>query len=232
MLAKPCLPICVNFLQSHIFYMAIKVLFVDDHDLFREGVISLLHDQPIDFIVQLEEGKQVMDKLKDTVPDVLLLDLELPDMNGMEIARKVLSKYPKMNILILSGIYKTQLIIDAIKVGIKGFIIKNADKENLINAISTVSNGNSYFSAEIINKVARCISNIQVDNELNNLQKLSAREREILELIAMGYKNHEIAEQLYISTHTVITHRRNLLQKSGAHNTAGLVRYAANIGLS
>lgn len=212
--------------------MAVSVLFVDDHDLFREGVISLLHDQPIKFIAQLNEGGQVLEILNKRIPDVVLLDLELPDMNGIEIARLILKHHPKVNILILSGNYNTKHIAEAIKVGVKGFIVKNADKKNLINAIFTVSNGNSYFSADIIKKISECIFRYSTENEFNSMQKLSQRETEILALIAKGYKNHEIAEHLYISTHTVITHRRNLLQKSGTHNTAGLVVYAAKIGLT
>lgn len=212
--------------------MAISVLFVDDHDLFCEGVISLLHDQPINFIAHIKEGSQVLEKLKEVKPDLILLDLELPDMNGIDIARQVLARYPRTNILILSGNYNTQYITDAIRIGVKGFIVKNADKQSLINAISTVSNGNSYFSAEIISKVSNCISSSAQENGYNKMQKLSEREKEILKLIAKGLKNHEIADHLFISTHTVITHRRNLLQKSGTHNTAGLVRYATQIGLT
>ena len=212
--------------------MALSVLFVDDHDLFCEGVISLLHDQPINFIAHIKEGVQVLEKLKEVEPDLILLDLELPDMNGIDIAKQVLARYPQTNILILSGNYNTHYITEAIRIGVKGFIVKNADKQNLINAISTVSNGNSYFSAEIISKISHCISSSNKESGFNKMQKLSDREKEILKLIAKGYKNHEIADQLFISTHTVITHRRNLLQKSGTHNTAGLVRYATLIGLT
>ena len=149
-----------------------------------------------------------------------------------DIAKQVLARYPQTNILILSGNYNTHYITEAIRIGVKGFIVKNADKQNLINAISTVSNGNSYFSAEIISKISHCISSSNKESGFNKMQKLSDREKEILKLIAKGYKNHEIADQLFISTHTVITHRRNLLQKSGTHNTAGLVRYATLIGLT
>lgn len=212
--------------------MSISVILVDDHELFREGIISLLNDQPFDFIAQLDEGRQVLPKLEEVVPDILLLDLELPDINGIEIAKQVLQRYPKINILILSGNYSPANITEAIKLGVKGFMIKNADKQNLINAISTVSNGDSYFSAEIINKIIKMLTLTYQDNNKALNQKLSQREKEILELIAKGLKNHEIAERLYISTHTVITHRRNLLQKSGSHNTAGLVRYASKIGLA
>ncbi|MFW5760301.1 MAG: response regulator [Cyclobacteriaceae bacterium] len=212
--------------------MAISILFVDDHDLFREGIISLMHDQPFKFIAQLKEGSQVLTKLKAVKPDILLLDLELPDMNGIEIAREVLSQYPEMNILVLSGNYNSHYITEAIQIGVKGFIVKNADKQNLINAISTVSNGNSYYSSEIISKISKSITMSHNENGFTAMQKLSQREKEILGLIAEGYKNHEIADRLFISTHTVITHRRNLLQKSGTHNTAGLVMYAAKIGLT
>jgi len=212
--------------------MAIKVFFADDHELFVQGVISLLSDEPIDFMGQASEGMEVVEKVVADPPDILLLDIEMPDMSGIEVAKKILHNNQQVNILILSNHNKVEMVSEALSIGVKGFMLKTADKIDLMNAISTVSRGNSYFSENIREKIVNCITSpIDQKASINSTKKLSSREKEILGLIARGLKNHEIATHLYISTHTVITHRRNLLQKSGAKNTAGLVRFASMVGL-
>jgi DNA-binding NarL/FixJ family response regulator len=212
--------------------MAIKVFFADDHELFVQGVMSLLKDEPIDFIGKASIGSEIVKKVAIEIPDILLLDIEMPDMSGIEIARKIINSNPLINILILSNYNKVELVSEALSIGVKGFMLKTADKTDLMNAINTVSRGNSYFNTDIREKIVECITKPGESKiSIKSQQKLSNREKEILSLIAIGLKNHEIAKKLYISTHTVITHRRNLLQKSGTKNTAGLVRFASMVGL-
>ena len=162
------------------------------------------------------------------------MDINLPDMNGIETTQYIRKKTSKINILILSNYCSQQHVINVLKAGAKGFILKNATKEDLINAIKVVSRGDSYFSKAVSEKIASKIADLKEENVIINNSdniKLSQREKEILMWISKGYTNSKIAEKLFLSTHTVITHRRNLLQKINAKNTADLVRYASRCGL-
>ena len=213
----------------------ISIFIADDHQLFREGLKSLFKsDKEINIIGEADCGSATIQFVKDNPPDVLLLDIDMPDMNGIETTYYIRRKTNRINILILSNYCSYQHIIEVLKAGAKGFILKNATKEDLINAIKVVSTGNSYFSKEVSEIIASKIVAAKEESLiLNNSEdiKLSQREKEILVWIAKGYTNSKIAEKLFLSTHTVITHRRNLLQKINARNTADLVRYASQRGL-
>ncbi|MGK7395841.1 MAG: response regulator [Candidatus Cyclobacteriaceae bacterium M3_2C_046] len=211
----------------------IKIIIADDHQLFREGLKSILDQDGIQVISEANSGSDLITKLKDQQPDVILLDIDMPDINGIEATKIIKKQYPRLNILILSSFVHHKQILEVIQAGASGFIIKNTGKDELFNAIRAIACGDSYFSKEVSKKLTYQLINInpEENDEDPSAAKLSEREKDILKLISQGFTNSEIAEKLFISTHTVVTHRRNLLQKINAKNTAGLVRYASQHGL-
>lgn len=207
----------------------IKVLIADDHKMFRDGIRALLHDEPsIEIIDEAADGEEVVKKLATTPVNVILMDIEMPNMNGLETTEFVSEEYPDIQVLVLSMSDEEKHVVQMIKSGARGYILKNTGKQELIAAIKTVAAGDSYFSKEVSQKIFNQFTKGSKEqaaaSDVDPL--LTEREVEILRLIAEEQTNQEIADQLYISIRTVDTHRRNLLQKLNVKNTAGLVKYA------
>ncbi len=203
----------------------INIMIADDHELFIEGMKTMLEPQSaLEIKATANDGEEVLRKLKSYYIDILLLDIQMPKMNGIETARQIQLKHPETKIIVLSMHNEKAFIEKMYQYGVSGYLLKNCNKLELLNAINVVHSGNKYFSTETTlvllgNKKAEKVSGIIEDH-------LSAREKEILTLIAREENNSEIAEYLHISIHTVNTHRKNLLLKLGVKNTAGLVAYA------
>jgi DNA-binding NarL/FixJ family response regulator len=211
----------------------ISILIADDHKMFRDGIKALLEkEKDIQVVTEAENGLQVMERLQEKTVDVILMDIDMGETNGLETTKLVKAKYPDVNILVLSMHGDHNYIVRMLEAGAIGYILKNAGKEEMLNAIKSVAQGDSYFSKEVS---ARLIEHLNRPANQSGRKDsdipLTTREIEVLKLIAQEYSNPEIAEQLFISIRTVDTHRRNLLEKLGFKNTAGLVKYAIKKGL-
>ena len=200
----------------------ISVLIVDDHPMVIEGLKTLLSDDNrVHVKTFFTNGKDTLDFLEKETVDVVLLDVNLPDINGVEMVTKILNKRATINILGLSTYSEPSIINQMIKNGVKGYLLKNATSDELVNAITQAHNGNFYFGSEVQKILADSVTN---DNK--DLPKLTRREKHILALIAEGKTTNIIAEELFISPLTVETHRRNLMQKLEVSNAASLVKIA------
>lgn len=208
----------------------INIVIVDDHKMFLQG-ISLLLDTIENIAITgiATNGQEALLLLDNKNIDVILLDINMPDMDGIELSKIIKKKYPNIKILIVSTYSNTQIVSRLIRIGIDGYVLKNAGKEILHNAIKTIHNGGTYFTKEIAEREQK--NKTKLKKSQFYVSDLSKREKEILCLIAKELTASEISEQLFISINTVNTHRRNLLSKLNAKNTAGLVKYAIENGL-
>lgn len=201
-----------------------KVILVDDHRLFREGIKSLISTEEIaDVIAEAENGKQFLELLEHHEPDLVLMDISMPEMDGVEAARKAIERKPDLHILTLSSFGDEEYYYKMIDAGVKGFVLKNAGIAELERAIREVAEGETYFSNELLRKI---ITNLGKNSKPKADSLLTKREVEVLQLICNGLTNEEIGEKLHLSTETVKGHRSKLLDKTESRNTAGLVMYA------
>jgi DNA-binding NarL/FixJ family response regulator len=210
----------------------IRVMIADDHKIFRDGIKSILaKEKDIEVVEEAARGSEVIEKVGKSAIDVIVLDIDMGEPNGIEVAEIISREYPDVKILILSMMGLHDFIIQALEKGAIGFILKNAGKDELLTAIRSVAKGDSYFSKEVSVILIEHLNKPRITRKRIADIPLSARELEVLRLIAQENSNPEIAEKLFISIRTVDTHRRNLLEKLGVKNTAGLVKYAIQKGL-
>jgi DNA-binding NarL/FixJ family response regulator len=199
--------------------MAIKVFITDDHYMVIEGIHSLLQNEKrMEWIGHATNAESCLAFLQQQQPDVILMDINLPDKSGIDLCKEVKQKYPHVFILGLSTFNQQSFIQKMIENGASGYLLKNATSEELVEAIETVMLGKTYFSHE-------AAQSILLNKDVNK-PMITRRETEVLELISTGMTNIEIAEKLFVSTSTVDTHRKNLLAKFEAKNVASLVRMA------
>jgi len=178
----------------------------------------------INILAEASNGKEFLNLLPKQMPDIVLMDIEMPEMNGIEATIKALDNYPSLKIICLSMYGEEEYYYKMIEAGVSGFLLKNSDINEVKNAITTVFEGGKYFSQELLYNVVRNIKQTQVSQDLMDI--LSDRELEVLKEICIGHSNQEIAENLHISKRTVDKHRANLLDKTNSKNTAHLVMYA------
>ena len=210
----------------------IRVLLADDHKIFRDGVRSILEKEKDMVVVDdAANGQEVLEKIQTLEIDVLVLDIDIGKPDGIEITEMVSQNHPDVKILILSMMGLHDFVIQALEKGAIGFLLKNTGKDEVLTAIRSVSKGDSYFSREVSAVLIEQLHKPASSRKKSVDIPISPREIEVLKLIAQEYSNSEIAERLFISIRTVDTHRRNLLEKLGAKNTAGLVRFAIKKGL-
>ena len=203
----------------------IKIFIADDHQLVVDGISSILEGhESIEVVGSALSGRDALEQINNLEVDVLLLDINMPGMDGIAVARELKEKESPVKVLILSMHNNPQFTKQLIEIGVLGCIIKNSGKREVIRAIETVHAGNRYYGADVTNTLFDSIDKSQKAVENAELTK---REVEVLKLIAQEYNTKEIADKLFISTHTVETHRKNLLSKLGVKNSAGLARYAA-----
>lgn len=201
-----------------------KIALVDDHTLFRNGLKGLLDSSAECVVVgEASNGVEFMHLLPTIDADVVLLDIDMPLMNGFEVASAMLGDNPEAKIITLSMHGDEDYYFRMVSLGVKGFLIKSSDIDEVITAITTVNGGGSYFSQELLCTLVGSLKSSSVDH---NQDSLSERELEILLLICQGLSNQEIADKLFISKRTVDKHRANILCKTGCKNTANLVMYA------
>ena len=203
--------------------MAISVFIVDDHYMVIEGIRSILRDEKsIEWMGHAMNASSALSFLQKQQPDVILMDINLPDKNGIELCKEVKEKYPGVFIIGLSTFNQKSFIEKMMDNGASGYVLKNATQEELMEAIDTVVKGKTFLSYDATQVLMKT---------KNTSVILTRREIEVLELIAQGLTNNVIAAQLFISTTTVDTHRKNLLTKFGVKNTASLIRMAVQMQL-
>jgi len=202
-----------------------KVIIVDDHTLFRNGLRILINSME-NYRVEAEaaNGKLFLELLKTSIPDLVLLDINMPIMDGIEAATIAHELYPDLKIITLSMYGEEDYYYKMVNAGVKGFVLKNSDIKEVKAALDVVYEGGSFFSSELLQNLVNSLKSSARSKEL--YAELSEREMEILILICQGLSNQEIADKLFISKRTVDKHRANILEKSESKNTAQLVVYA------
>lgn len=214
----------------------INIAIIDDHLLFRQGLISLIGNVAgFKLVMEAETGKELLEKLKqsDPLPDIILLDMKLPDMTGMELNHFLQKDFPSIKIIVLSIYGQERFIYRMIEDGACAYLLKNCDQRELITAIMTTSEVGFYFNYNAMKAMhsAGKYKNLPLRHVNNIPIELTGREKEILRLICSELTNSEIAAQLFLSIRTVEGHRNNLLMKTGCKNTAGLVIFAIRHGM-
>lgn len=203
----------------------IKVFIVDDHPMVVEGIKGLLQgEENYPVVGSANYALEALEMFRQALPDVVLLDINLPDLNGIELCERIKKEFPSVKVLGISTFKERSYITRLMDKGASGYVLKNVDKEELIEAIRQVAAGRMYFSIE-------AATAITTQSSLSAVPILTSREKEILVLISEGLTNKEIADQLYISPLTVDSHRKNLLAKFTVRNTAALVKLGIEHGL-
>jgi DNA-binding NarL/FixJ family response regulator len=206
----------------------IRILLADDHNVMRRGLRLLLESQP-DFKVVAEaaDGRQAIAEAEAQKPDVVVLDVAMPNLSGIEAAQRILSDAPSIALIVLSMHSDEGYVLRALKAGAKGYLLKDSAEGDLIEAIRAVSQGKTFFSPEISRMLVEdYVREIRSRGIEDSYELLTSREREILQLIAEGRSNKEVATALNLSLYTVETHRRNLQDKLNLHSLAELILYA------
>lgn len=205
--------------------MKTKVFIVDDHSLFREGLHRLLDLQPdLEVTGEAANGQEAIEMLAQTAADVVLMDIDMPVMNGIEASKRALEQNPKLKIIALSMHGDREYYFEMVAAGAKGFLLKSSDISEVTAAIDTVMHDGSFFSQELL---CSLVGELRPASNLDDTtEPLSERETEVLILICQGLSNQEIADKLFISKRTVDKHRANILFKTGCRNTANLVYFA------
>lgn len=213
----------------------VRVLIVDDHNIILNGIKTMLEDETeIDIIGEANTGKDAILKAEALKPDVILMDIKMPEMNGIEATKEITARNLPVGIVGLTMFDDDEYIAAMLQAGAKGYLLKNSSKQDIMAALKKVATGETYFSNEVTAAALRRLmaghAPVKATNGTSAVAldevPLTKREIEILALIADELTNQEIADRLFISQRTVHSHRRNLMQKIGVKNTAGLVRYA------
>ena len=207
-------------------------MIADDHKIFRDGIVSILEDiDDMQISQQADDGQEILDKLEKDQPHIILMDITMGDTSGIDITKIVKAKYPNIKVLVLSMHAESGYILKALEAGASGYLLKDAGSTEMINAIRTVFDGDTYYSQQVSKILVQHITQGSQPKSNREGIPLTTREIEILKLIAEEFSNPKIAEKLFISIRTVDTHRRNLLEKLAVKNTAGLVKYAIKYGI-
>lgn len=205
-----------------------RILLADDHGIVRQGLRAVLaRDAALEVIGESSNGRETVRLAEALQPNVVIMDISMPQLNGIEAAKQIVKSSPRTHIIILSMHSDETYLIRALQAGVKGYLLKESAEEDLIRAVRMVSQGKPFFSPAVTNALlADYMRDMQGRNLRDSYDLLTEREREVLQLLAEGKSNKEAATVLDVSTNTVETHRTNLMQKLGLHNTAEIVLYA------
>jgi two-component system response regulator NreC len=211
----------------------IRILLADDHTVMRAGLRLLLERQPDMVVVaEAEDGRQTVELADAHTPEVVVLDIAMPNLNGIEAARQIVSKHPKASVVILSMHSDESYVLRALKAGARAYLLKDSAESDLIRAIRAVRDGKSFFSPAVSKLLLEdYVRQIQERGEEDTYELLTTREREILQLLAEGKSNKDVANLLNLSLYTVETHRAHILQKLGLHTVPDLILYAVRKGI-
>ena len=211
----------------------IRVVVVDDHTLMRQGLVGLLDESPdIVVIGQAGDAATALDVIEAAKPDVVLMDVGLPGVSGLELTARVKRSVPDTQVLVVTMYEREDYLFEALRAGASGYVLKGADINDLLTAVRTVAQGEMYLYQSLTGKlVADYLSRIDDGADRKGYEGLSVREREVLSLIAEGLTTAQIADKLFLSPHTVQTHRDHLMTKLNLHSRVALTKYAIRKGL-
>lgn len=213
--------------------MSIKVILVDDHQIMLQGLRALLDKQPdMEVIAEAGEGRTALRLARDLMPDVIILDVAMPDLNGMETARMITSEMPTIKIIALSMHSDRRFVVEMLKAGASGYLLKDCALEDLVRAIRVVMANQTYLSPEVAGTVVDEYVRKSSDGDLSAFSVLTAREREVLQLLAEGLSTKNIAAHLHVSIKTIETHRQHIMEKINTRSIADLIKYAVREGLT
>lgn len=203
----------------------IKIVLVDDHQMFREGLRFVLSQIPeFEVIGSASNGQEYIKLVENNLPDIVLMDIGMPVMDGIQATEKTTELYPSVNVIALSMFSDQEYYHKMVAAGVKGFLIKEAGVDELEKAIKSVMQGSAYFSQELLRNIIVNISNVKVSG--HDPSQLTKREEEVLQMICKGFTTKEISDLLFISQKTVEGHKTNLLSKTNSKNAINLVLYA------
>lgn len=210
-----------------------SIILADDHDILLDSLENLLkNEDDLRIIGKVNSGKELIERVEISVPDLCIVDLDMPVMNGMTASELLLNKFPGIKILILSMHSENSLIKKMVKMGISGYLTKTCDRDEFIFGIRQILKGKSYFSNEVLESIAREEETPGEENDLTKISQLSDREIEVLKLVCQGLSNKQIGEQLFLSHKTVDNHRTSIMRKLGVHNVVGLIRFCLKNGIA
>jgi len=206
----------------------IEILLCDDHEIFRHGIRSTLQgSEAVEIIAEAQNGVQCLEELKIHVPDVVLLDINMPEMDGIECLKQIKALYPFVKVIALTQYNEQRFVKQMMKFGADGYVLKSTTRKELLLALNQVMKNKQYLTDE----AEDVRQGLQTDESNKLFPDLSRREREIIKHLSLGKSTKEVAETLFISVHTIDSHRTNIFKKVGVSNVAGLVRWAVNNGL-
>ena len=210
----------------------IKIVLVDDHSLIRDAIRAHLSAENYQIVAEAGNSKEAFAVIEKHRPDIVFMDINMPGQDGIETTREIKKKFPEIEVIALSMLQESHYIRQMFEAGAKGYLLKNCSEEDLKHAIEHVLEGKVYYSPEVSDSLIQGFVQPKQSISTGSVSvKLTNREKEVLSLIAQEYSNREIAEKLFISVRTVDAHRRNLLEKTGSKNAAGLTLFALKMGL-
>lgn len=215
--------------------MRVRLMLVDDHTMFREALRLMLEKEPdFDVVGELSDGSKIVETVGQLMPDVVLMDVSMPNVNGIEATRRIFRLYPAVHVIALSAYNYKQFIMEMVDSGAKGYVVKSAAGDKLVDAIRSVMQGKTYLcsdAAQIVLETSRRGTTTEHGNGAPN-KRLGRRETEVLRLLAQGRSSPQIAQALHIAPSTVDVHRRNIMQKLDLRGIAELTKYAVRVGLA
>lgn len=211
--------------------MGLKIFLADDHKIMRDGLRVLIEKSGMSVVGEAENGQQTLDLVEKVLPDVIIMDISMPDINGIEVTRKILARYPKMKVIALSMHSDRQLVAKMLAAGASGYLLKDCAFGELAQAIKCVVKGGKYLGIKVTGVVVDDYVR-HLTEPCNSMCILTGREREVLKQFAEGRNAKEIAHSLHLSAKTIEAHRRNIMKKVGVHSIAEVTKYAIREGLT
>ena len=209
----------------------LRLLLADDHALVRAGMLALLSELPgVTVVAETGDGREALRLIRERKPDIALLDISMPGLNGLEVAARAAQEHPATRVIIVSMHGDDESVRRALVAGAAGYLLKNSDRSELELALSTVARGDTWLSPSLTKRVVAAYAQGARAAD-GPFEVLTPRQREVLQLVAEGHSNKEIASRLNVALKTVETHRTELMERLGIHGVAGLVRYAIQVGL-
>lgn len=207
--------------------MAVRVLIADDHEMFRQGLRVLLEEEGFQFVAEASNGREAVQLCQQHHPEVAILDIAMPLLNGIFAAREIIKSNPRTKVVLLTQHTEDQMVLESLRAGVTGYVLKTRATSELVHALRAVCRGEMYLTQSISRTVVQAF----LTKDSLPGRPLSDRERQVLQLVAEGKTNKEVASLLGISVNTAESHRTNLMEKLDIHDTAGLVRYALRNGV-
>jgi DNA-binding NarL/FixJ family response regulator len=207
--------------------MAVRVLIADDHQMFRQGLRVLLEEEGFQFVAEASNGREAVQLCEQHHPEVAILDIGMPLLNGIFAAREIIKSNPRTRVVLLTQHTEDQMVLESLRAGVTGYVLKTRASNELVHALRAVCRGEMYLTQSI----SRAVVQAFLTKDSLPVRPLSERERQVLQLVAEGKTTKEIASLLGVSVNTAETHRTNLMEKLDIHDTAGLVRYAMRNGV-